>query len=145
MSSLSRCLQEAGGLVSQEARAEIMRRADALRKEGVAHAEASKKAVAEYATEHAGKLKEVETAFNEGATLYETVPDTPAAAAEAEAAVSRVDQVLSSRPDLAVQLDGMDAPVSAAEYLKTVRAEADEMAADSPLMLVAAECALLHP
>lgn len=145
MGSLSKCLQEAGGLVSQEARAAIMRRADELRKAGTDHAEASRKAVAEYAKEHTGKLDQVETAFKDGTTLYETVPETPAAKAEAEAAVSRVDQIVRDMPDLQVQMDGMDGPMKAADFLAMVKAEADELAADAPLMQMAAECALLHP
>ena len=43
-----------------------------------------------------------------------------------------------------VQIDGMDAPMRMDDFLKAVKAEADEMAADAPLMEVAAQCALLN-
>jgi len=144
MTSLTSCLQQAGPFVSAEARAAIGKLSSDLRKQGLDTQEAARKAVAEYMKESGGKLAEVEKAFNDGVTLYEAVPSTPAAKAEAEAAVSRVDQVLRDMPDLRVQMDGMEAPMPAADYLAMVKAEADEMAADAPLMQVAAECALLH-
>lgn len=144
MASLTSCLKQAGEFLAVESRAAILKRAAELRAAGSDIAEANRRAVADYMKESGGKLAEVEKAFNDGVTLYEAVPSTPAAKAEAEAAVSRVDQVLRDMPDLRVQMDGMEAPMPAADYLAMVKAEADEMAADAPLMQVAAECALLH-
>lgn len=142
--SLTRCLQEAGDFLPAEARDAIHKRAGELRAEGLTPNEAARQAVQDQLMPVQAKLKEVETAFKEGATLYETEPKTPAAKAEAEAAVSRVDQLLLDSPDMMVQLDGMDAPMRAADFMAAVKAEADEMAADAPLMQVAAECALLN-
>jgi hypothetical protein len=53
-----------------------------------------------------------------------------------------VDQVLAERPDLMVQLDGMDKPARVDELLAAVKAEADDLLADGELMQQAAECAL---
>jgi hypothetical protein len=144
MASLTSCLGAAGELLGVEARTAIARAADKLRKDGADHGTAAKQAVTDYLKERSGALAEVETAFKDGVTLYETVPETPAAKAEAEAAVSRVDQVVRDMPDLMVQMDGMDAPMKAADFLAMVKAEADELAADGPLMQIAAECALLN-
>ena len=41
-------------------------------------------------------------------------------------------------------LDGMDKPMPLADFLAAVKAEADEMEADAPLMQVAAQCAILN-
>lgn len=144
MPSLTSCLQQAGAFITPEAKAAIGKLAEDLRKQGLKGEAASKQAVTDYMKESGGRLSEIETAINDGVTLYETAPETPAAKAEAEAAVSRVDQVLRDMPDLRVQMDGMDSPMAAADYLAMVKAEADEMAADAPLMQLAAECALMH-
>ncbi len=144
MTSLTSCLQQAGPFVSAEARAAIGKLSSDLRKQGMDTQEAARKAVSEYMKESGGRLAEVETAFKDGVTLYETAPETPAAKVEAEAAVPRVDQVARDMPDLMVQMDGMDKPMRVSDFLAAVKAEADEMAADAPLMQVAAECALLH-
>ena len=69
---------------------------------------------------------------------------TPGASAEQVAADARLAQVRAQFPDLQVQLDGMDAPMALDDFLTAVKAEADEIAADGPLMQVAAECALLN-
>jgi hypothetical protein len=61
------------------------------------------------------------------------VDDAPAMRAEALAA---------ERPDLMVQLDGMDAPVRLADLMASVKAEADDMVMDGQLFQVAATCAL---
>lgn len=144
MPSLTSCLKQAGEYLSAESRAAILKRAQDLRAAGSDIAEANRQAVADHLKDRGAKLQEVETAFNDGLTLYETAPETPAAKAEAEAAVSRVDQVLRDMPDLRVQMDDMDSPMAAADYLAMVKAEADEMAADAPLMQLAAECALTN-
>lgn len=144
MPSLTSCLQQAGAFISPEAKAAIGKLANRFRSEGLDTQEASKKAVSDYMKERGGSLKEIETAIDEGVTLYEIVPETPAAKAEAEAAVSRVDQVLMDMPDLMVKTDDMDAPMKAADFMAMVKAEADELAADGPLMQIAAECALLN-
>jgi hypothetical protein len=56
----------------------------------------------------------------------------------------RLAQIRAQFPDLMVQLDGMAAPMRLDDFLAAVKAEADELAADAPLMQVAAECALLN-
>lgn len=144
MGSLSKCLAQVGDLISSDAKATIISRAADLRKSGATSEDIARQSVEDYLKQSSGRLKEIETAFNDGVTLYETAPETPAAKAEAEAAVSRVDQVLRDMPDLRVQMDGMDSPMAAADYLAMVKAEADEMAADAPLMQLAAECALTN-
>jgi hypothetical protein len=69
---------------------------------------------------------------------------TPGAKAEAVAAQARMADVQAAHPDLQVMLDGMDKPMPLADFLAAVKAEADEMEADAPLMQVAAQCALLN-
>lgn len=69
---------------------------------------------------------------------------TPGASAETAAAAARIEGIRAQHPDLMVQIDGMDAPMRMDDFLKVVKAEADEMAADAPLMEVAAQCALLN-
>lgn len=69
---------------------------------------------------------------------------TPGAKAEAQAAPARVDALLADNPDMLVMLDGMDKPMRLADFMAAVKAEADEMVADAPLMQVAAECALTN-
>jgi hypothetical protein len=142
MASLTSCLQQAGDLLSAEAKRAVLARADELRKGGMAGPEAARQAVADTLAGAKSSLSEVETAMKDGVTLYEAAPETPAAAAEQQAAMSRVDQVLFDAPDMMVQMDGMDAPMRAADFMAAIRAEADEMVADAPLMQIAAECAL---
>ena len=69
---------------------------------------------------------------------------TPGEQAAAAAADSRLAAITADHPDLLVQMDGMAQPMRMADFLASVKAEADEMAADAPLMQVAAECALLN-
>jgi hypothetical protein len=52
--------------------------------------------------------------------------------------------VQAAHPDLQVMVDVMDRPMPLADFLAAVKAEADEMEADAPLMQVAAQCALLN-
>lgn len=66
------------------------------------------------------------------------------AAAEASTTQARLDAIANEFPDLEVMLDGMDKPMKLADFLDAVKAEADEMKADSPLYQLAAECALLN-
>lgn len=70
-----------------------------------------------------------------------------AKSANADAAPSvdpRITAALQQFPDLHVMLDGMDAPVRAADLLDSVRAEADGLRADAPDLLEAAQCAILN-
>ena len=60
------------------------------------------------------------------------------------AAQARMADVQASHPELQVMLDGMDKPMPLADFLAAVKAEADEMEADAPLMQVAAQCAILN-
>ena len=57
---------------------------------------------------------------------------------------AQVAAVRAQFPDLQVMVDGMDKPMPMAEFLAAAKAEADDLAADAPLMQVAAECALLN-
>jgi hypothetical protein len=68
-----------------------------------------------------------------------TTGATPGATAEASAAAARIAEVQAQYPDLQVMLDGMDAPMPMREFLAAVKAEADEMTADAPLLQVAAD------
>ena len=69
---------------------------------------------------------------------------TPGASAETSAAAARIEGIRAQHPGLMVQIDGMDAPMRMDDFLAAVKAEADELAADAPLMEVAAQCALLN-
>lgn len=67
-------------------------------------------------------------------------PEAPAGAADAR----RMEAIRAQFPDLQVMVDGMDKPMPMAEFLAAAKAEADDLAADAPLIQTAAECALLH-
>lgn len=69
---------------------------------------------------------------------------TPGAKAEDAAVMARLADVQAQHPDLMVQIDGMDKPMRLDQFLAAVKAEADEMRADAPLMEVAASCAILN-
>jgi hypothetical protein len=69
---------------------------------------------------------------------------TPGAKAEDAAVMARLADVQAQHPDLMVQIDGMDKPMRLDQFLAAVKAEADEMRADAPLMEVAATCAILN-
>lgn len=69
---------------------------------------------------------------------------SPGAQAEGAAAQARLQALQAERPDLQVMLDGMDKPMPLAEFLAAVKAEADEMVADAPLVELAAQCALVN-
>ena len=53
-------------------------------------------------------------------------------------------QIERDYPGLTVRMDGDAAARPLSEFLAAIKAEADEMEADAPLMQVAAECALLN-
>ncbi len=145
MPSFTTCLRQAAQYLPPEQVAAMTRRAAELRAEGVEGMEAARRAVQETHTERKGKLAEIEQAMKDGATLYEAEPPaTEAGKAEAAAAPTRMDALVQERPDMLVQLDGMDQPMRLADFVAAVKAEADEMAADAPLFQVAAECALLN-
>lgn len=67
-------------------------------------------------------------------------PEAPAGAAD----VRRMEAIRAQFPDLQVMVDGMDKPMPMAEFLAAAKAEADDLAADAPLMQAAAECALMN-
>lgn len=79
-----------------------------------------------------------------GAADAQAAGVTPGAKAEDTAAVARLAEVQAQHPDLMVQIDGMDKPMRLDEFLSAVKAEADEMKADAPLMEIAASCAILN-
>lgn len=69
---------------------------------------------------------------------------TPGDQAEGAAVLARLQALQAERPDLQVMLDGMDRPMPLSEFLAAVKAEADEMLADAPLVELAAQCALVN-
>ena len=144
MGNLTLCLREAGELIAQETKDAIIKRAAELRAAGSKPDDAARQAVEELAGQRQSKLAEVEQAATEGRTLYEDAPqpETPAAKAEAEAMPTRLQLLEQQRPDLMVQMDGMNAPMRLADFMAAVKAEADEMALDAPLFEAAAQCAL---
>ena len=73
-----------------------------------------------------------------------TGADAVAGAAERAVMDSRMAMVADRFPDLQVRVDGMEASMPMAEFMAAAKAEADELAADAPLVQVAAECALLN-
>jgi hypothetical protein len=78
------------------------------------------------------------------ATAAAEASASPAASAEQSAAAGRIAQIEAQFPDLMVRMDGDEKALPLSEFLARAKAEADEMAADAPLMQVAAECALLN-
>lgn len=133
--SLVKCLQKAGDFLSPDDKAELLAAASRYRKDGMSASEAAMRAVDEQIAK-VDKLIESPPA--------EVKPEGPAAEAEVASAEPRMDAIRAQFPDLMVQLDGMDKPMRLDDFLAAVKAEADEMTADAPLMQVAAECALLH-
>lgn len=73
-----------------------------------------------------------------------TGADAVAGAAERAVMDSRLSMAAEKFPALEVMVDGMEKPMPMAEFLAAAKAEADELAADAPLMQIAAECALLN-
>lgn len=133
--SLVKCLQKAGDFLSADDKAELLAAASRYRKDGMSAADAAMRAVDEQIAK-VDKLIESPPA--------EVKPEGPAAEAEVASAEPRMDAIRAQFPDLMVQLDGMDKPMRLDDFMAAVKAEADEMAADAPLMQIAAECALLH-
>jgi hypothetical protein len=101
--------------------------------EAAAPARSAEPAQAPADTAAAGRPAEVETG---GLTDGQKV--------EAESADARIEALRAEFPDMEVMLDGMDGPMKLDDFLASVKAEADEMVADAPLMKVAAECAILN-
>lgn len=134
--SLVKCLQKAGDFLSPDDKAELLAAASRYRKDGMTAAEAAMRAVDE-------QIAKVDKLIESPPETLQT-PETPGAQAEVVSAEPRLDAIRAQFPDLMVQLDGMDKPMRLDDFLASVKAEADEMAADAPLMQVAAECALLH-
>lgn len=75
--------------------------------------------------------------------------DTVAAAAERAATpedaaiVARLAEIQARQPDLMVQLDGMDAPMRAADLMEQMRRESDADTAGAPDVVDAANCLLV--
>jgi hypothetical protein len=74
------------------------------------------------------------------ARFAEATKATEPADVTAAAAPARLDAIRAQYPDLMVQMDG-GAPMRMDDFLAAAKAEADELAADAPLMAAAAECA----
>lgn len=73
-----------------------------------------------------------------------TGADAVAGAAERAVMESRLAMAQEKFPALEVMVDGMDKPMAAADFMAAIKAEADDLKADAPLMQIAAECALLN-
>lgn len=73
-----------------------------------------------------------------------TGADAVAGAAERAVMDSGLSMAAEKFPALEVMVDGMEKPMPMAEFLAAAKAEADDLAADAPLMQIAAECALLN-
>ena len=140
MASLTTCLKKAGDLLDPEDRAEILRLAGELRASGLNSAEAARGAIQ-------ARMAEVDRLIAGGAA------DAPKAGEQAQAKegmtpeqqqAQMVDTLAATRPDMMVMLDGMDKPMPLSEFMAAVRAEADEMLADAPLVELAAQCALVN-
>jgi hypothetical protein len=140
--SFSECWAQATRYLSESEKAALLERVGQLRQEGMPQREAGMQAVDEAYKKTAADLAEVETAMTEGRTLY--APETPGEKAEAAAEVTRMQQIERDFPDLMVRMDGDDAAMPLSEFMARAKAEADELAADAPLMQIAAECALLN-
>jgi hypothetical protein len=78
----------------------------------------------------AGRTEAADSRFI--STSEQSVPDLTAQLAD----------IQRENPNLQVQIDGMDGPVSAAQLLEQVKAEAAAEIADAPLLQVAANCFL---
>ena len=134
MGSPTKCFAAARAFLPRELMAEIETRSAALRGEGMSAAEAARAAVAEAGKGVDERMAALESA---GPKAAEDPPEAPSG--------DMLAQVRDQHPDLMVQLDGMDSPMRLDDFLAVVKAEADEMNADAPLLQVAAECALLNP
>lgn len=67
-----------------------------------------------------------------------------APANHAAASLNQLADIQAQHPDLAVMLDGMDAPMRLSDFLDKVQREADADVADAPLYQLAAECAIVN-
>lgn len=76
--------------------------------------------------------------------LLESGQDAQALREADPQARDRMAAIAAQFPDLQVMVDGMEKPMPMAEFLAAAKAEADDLAADAPLMQVAAECALVN-
>jgi len=145
MSSLTACLRKFGKAISPQDRAAIERLAASIRQEsGIKGAVANKAAALRAVRDHAAAIDaEIEA-------LRQSPPPAPVEARPEttgqetpEQQIGRVaDAVVAEQPDLQVMMEGMDEPMSAADLIAQVRAEAAQEVADSRLVQVAAECAL---
>jgi hypothetical protein len=75
----------------------------------------------------------------DGSTITGAQPD---AAPSADYAAREADTIAQANPDMLVMMEGMEAPVRAADLLAEAKAMEAQELADSPLLRVAAECAL---
>ena len=152
MASLTNCIKKAGSLLRAEDKAAILDRARELRSAGQKPADAGRQAIQEHLSsvrdllgsserqDVAPKPAPVEQQPDQTPASGGAATETPADAAQAD----RVSAIRAQYPDLMVQADGMDAPMRMDDFLAAAKAEADELAADAPLIQAAAECALLN-
>jgi len=163
MASLTTCIKKAGAYLPAEDRAAILAAAQEARTGGMRAGEAGRAAVlaqleavrralgdAEQRLQdaEAGRKPAVEPndttappnlAAELDMILQRNSEDQPATAPR-----DRMEAVALQFPDLMVQMDGMEKPMPVAEFMAAIKAEADDLAADAPLMQIAAECALLN-
>jgi hypothetical protein len=145
MGSLTSCLQAAGDLLPAETRTAILRRADELRKAGTPPKDAAAQAVSEAMETTRAGLQEVDAAMRDGVTLYEAPKvEAEPAKIEQQALPDQMTRLAQDFPGLMVRMDGDEAARPLADFLAAAKAEADEIAADGPLMQVAAECAIVN-
>lgn len=151
----AQALREAGmkpGEAARAAVAEHMARAQAVLDEAQARFDAggkpgqggSPEALAQTADAVRGSAPDLAAQIDRllGRGDQQRAPEPAAPAIPGES--PQLAAVRAQFPDLQVMVDGMDKPMPMAEFLAAAKAEADDLAADAPLMQVAAECALLN-
>lgn len=140
MSSLSKCLAQAGDYLAAEHKAAILARAADLRASGMSATESTRQAVLEQHAEAHGRLSDVETAHAQGAELFTPHPAgwTPLKPVEAPMFAESVRV-----PTGTFDADGNPISMSANEHVAQARAEAaDVRNTAEKLTTVAASCLL---
>lgn len=143
--NLLACLKKAGEFLHPEDKAAILKLARQERAEGAGADDAARAAIARQLEGVGQSRAEIEANGLPEPVAEEAAPGQDgAAAAEGDAAGARLAEIDRQFPALLVRMDGMEQAVPLREFLKRVKAEAAEEAADAPLYQVAAECFLLN-
>lgn len=138
MPSLTTCLKQAGAYLSDDHKRAILAEANKLRAAGKTADEAAREAIKARAAHVSEALASSEKMMADGLMAK----PTPAEVAEGESMPSRIERAMVERPGMLVMLDGMEAPMRLDDFMASVKAEADAMNADAPLLQAAAECAI---